>query len=319
MLKSSNTFALPRKNSTTIYRATTFIQTVHIIAVEDSIITSNSMITELLYIIHHLTHHWRKLIISGSSSVYFTFLSSVSAFVSKDAPLRKPHYQTSKFSFQIQLPHLSTWLPRLLEGSGGPSSTLSAIAHCSLLLTRSRHGWNSRSIIIDSTETAWLVTVLTSCCCRFHPSTLSRSRYIVKRRLTIFSSVGPDGSVPLNLAGKNSTEGSPQVRFAAVNEQIAPIQSSLDPKVNTAAPEISNQDQAEFDQLSKSLKGTHLQERRMSHFAFEPVSLPASRVRHDHLHISMLLPMSSICILRSQLEVSSSARSRSCGKGVVRI
>lgn len=41
-------------------------------------------------------------------------------------------------------------------------------------------------------------------------------------------------------------------------------------------PEVTPEDLRE---LSKSLQGRHLQERRMNIFAFEPFSLPASRVR----------------------------------------
>ncbi|KAI9649727.1 Nitrogen permease reactivator protein [Ciborinia camelliae] len=90
--------------------------------------------------------------------------------------------------------------------------------------------------------------------------------------------VRPAGSAPLKLEGKTSTEGSPQVRFAAVNEQIAPSEDFAVLYDDTAAQEISNKDQSDLDQLSKTLHGTHLQERRMSHFAFEPVSLPVSRI-----------------------------------------
>ncbi|KAF7869720.1 hypothetical protein EAF04_004504 [Stromatinia cepivora] len=90
--------------------------------------------------------------------------------------------------------------------------------------------------------------------------------------------VGPAGSAPFKLDGKSSTEGSPQVRFAAVNEQIAPNEGFSGLCDDKAAHEKSNKEQSDLDQLSKTLQGTHLQERRMSHFAFEPVSLPASRI-----------------------------------------
>lgn len=75
---------------------------------------------------------------------------------------------------------------------------------------------------------------------------------------------------------------SPTVRFAAVNEEIAPDESfqgldSVSPSDN--APSSPG---AQLKQISETLKATHLgtplQERRMSHFNFEPVSLPASRV-----------------------------------------
>ncbi|APA12998.1 hypothetical protein SS1G_08494 [Sclerotinia sclerotiorum 1980 UF-70] len=89
---------------------------------------------------------------------------------------------------------------------------------------------------------------------------------------------GPAGSVPFKLDGKSSTEGFPQVRFAAANEQIAPNEGFSGLCDDKAAQEDSNKEQSDLDQLSKTLHGTHLQERRMSHFAFEPVSLPASRI-----------------------------------------
>lgn len=43
--------------------------------------------------------------------------------------------------------------------------------------------------------------------------------------------------------------------------------------------QISGNEEQQLNELSKTLQGTQLQERRMSQFAFEPVSLPASRVR----------------------------------------
>jgi hypothetical protein len=74
------------------------------------------------------------------------------------------------------------------------------------------------------------------------------------------------------------TEGSPLVRFASNDEEIEPIQ------LDSARPErqFSGQTEAQLRELSESLSGTHLQSRRMSHFNFEPVSLPTSRVREIH-------------------------------------
>ncbi|KAB8297859.1 hypothetical protein EYC80_001655 [Monilinia laxa] len=89
---------------------------------------------------------------------------------------------------------------------------------------------------------------------------------------------GPSGIVPSKVEGRTSTEGSPQVRFAAVNEQIAPNDGFNGLSGDSAAQDTSNKEQADIDQLSKTLHGTHLQERRMSQFAFEPVSLPVSRI-----------------------------------------
>jgi hypothetical protein len=68
-------------------------------------------------------------------------------------------------------------------------------------------------------------------------------------------------------------EASPTVRFASVNEEIEPAKTLED----SSRP--SGADEATLKELSKTLQNTQLQGRRMSHFAFEPVSLPASRVR----------------------------------------
>jgi hypothetical protein len=86
---------------------------------------------------------------------------------------------------------------------------------------------------------------------------------------------GPD-------AKKAAGAASPAVRFASVNEEIAPAETlqSLDSLSTPAAGDADAAGGAQqLKQLSESLQGTHLQERRMSHFAFEPVSLPVSRVR----------------------------------------
>lgn len=78
-------------------------------------------------------------------------------------------------------------------------------------------------------------------------------------------------------AKDKSAEGSPQVRFASTNEEIEPQHvEELDFK---APPnKRSDTDEAQLKELSQSLHGSYLQGRRMSQFAFEPVSLPASRV-----------------------------------------
>jgi hypothetical protein len=87
---------------------------------------------------------------------------------------------------------------------------------------------------------------------------------------------GPDAKKPAGAA-------SPAVRFASVNEEIAPPETlqSLDSQSTAAAGDGADAagGAQQLKQLSESLQGTHLQERRMSHFAFEPVSLPVSRVR----------------------------------------
>jgi hypothetical protein len=71
---------------------------------------------------------------------------------------------------------------------------------------------------------------------------------------------------------------SPAVRFISVNEEIEPQKSLQSIDALPLPQQLSGEEQAKLQQLSKTLHGTYLQERRMSHFAFEPVSLPASRV-----------------------------------------
>jgi len=73
------------------------------------------------------------------------------------------------------------------------------------------------------------------------------------------------------------------VRFASVNQEIEP-EHSLQPydtaesseRINTQV--LSQATQAELERLSTTLQNVHLQQRRLSNFAFEPVSLPVSRV-----------------------------------------
>ncbi|TVY60801.1 Serine/threonine-protein kinase oca2 [Lachnellula suecica] len=88
----------------------------------------------------------------------------------------------------------------------------------------------------------------------------------------------PIGTEQIPQSGLESkkAEGSPAVRFASVNEEIEPAHvESLD---NAPANPVFGSEQQQIKELTLTLQATHLQERRMSHFAFEPVSLPASRV-----------------------------------------
>ncbi|KFY63541.1 hypothetical protein V496_03849 [Pseudogymnoascus sp. VKM F-4515 (FW-2607)] len=76
-----------------------------------------------------------------------------------------------------------------------------------------------------------------------------------------------------------SVPGSPAVRFASSSQEIEPVQ--LDETNTTSASGETDRfggPGPQLRDLSDSLSGTHLQSRRMSHFNFEPVSLPASRV-----------------------------------------
>lgn len=83
----------------------------------------------------------------------------------------------------------------------------------------------------------------------------------------------------------NFEAGQPHaVRFASVNQEIEPEQSLQSPaseQDQQNGPIASNLDENAKDELRSlaiSLQDTRLQESRLRNFAFEPVSLPASRV-----------------------------------------
>lgn len=95
--------------------------------------------------------------------------------------------------------------------------------------------------------------------------------------LTNTTLAGSDHISPSHVDPKNVSAGSPTVRFASATEEIEP--QSVEALDAVPSEKISGQDEERLKELSKTLHGSHLQERRMSHFAFEPVSLPASRVR----------------------------------------
>lgn len=83
---------------------------------------------------------------------------------------------------------------------------------------------------------------------------------------------------------QKAVEGSPAVRFSSANEEISP-QESLNMLDSKPIPQkLSGESETDLRELSSSLRATHLQNRRMSAFNFEPVSLPASRVCAN-LHI----------------------------------
>jgi hypothetical protein len=104
---------------------------------------------------------------------------------------------------------------------------------------------------------------------------LSLLRHDTKPLLTN-NLAGSDHITTTAVPGKENEagEGSPTVRFASVDEEIEP-----DKGLDAISNDISGKDVSTLKELSKSLQGAQLQGRRMSHFAFEPVSLPASRVR----------------------------------------
>ena len=94
-------------------------------------------------------------------------------------------------------------------------------------------------------------------------------------------------------------EASPTVHFAANVETISPeptdisklMSPSPTPATQNARPAVSPD---QMRDLSSSLQGAHLQERRMGIFSFEPYSLPPSRVGpHSCFRVSFPLGTSS--------------------------
>lgn len=87
-------------------------------------------------------------------------------------------------------------------------------------------------------------------------------------------------------SGTSSAEPSQQpqaVRFASVNQEIEPAHSlqslsTLPSNISASNQEFSSEAQEEIRNLSRSLQSSPLQQRRLNQFAFEPVSLPTSRV-----------------------------------------
>ena len=75
------------------------------------------------------------------------------------------------------------------------------------------------------------------------------------------------------------------VRFASVNQEIEPAHSlqstSQASESNTTNPPLSPVQQQEIRNLALSLHNSHVHQKRMSNFAFEPVSLPVSRAQSN--------------------------------------
>jgi hypothetical protein len=75
------------------------------------------------------------------------------------------------------------------------------------------------------------------------------------------------------------------VRFSSVTQEISPTAQveSIDlvkTKTSTESPErLTDKQRKEIRELSMSLQQSRLQSDRMNQFVFDPVSLPASRVR----------------------------------------
>lgn len=73
-----------------------------------------------------------------------------------------------------------------------------------------------------------------------------------------------------------------QVRFSSVTEEIEPSQATLSP-ASVQSPSATQQklgtDDEDLRSLAMSLQRSQLQESRLRNFSYEPMSLPASRVR----------------------------------------
>lgn len=73
-----------------------------------------------------------------------------------------------------------------------------------------------------------------------------------------------------------------QVRFSSVTQEIEPSRSavSIDPEPEQSHTDSSKQtsDEEHLRSLAQSLQKSQLQESRLRHFSFDPMSLPASRV-----------------------------------------
>ena len=68
------------------------------------------------------------------------------------------------------------------------------------------------------------------------------------------------------------------VRFAAQDEQIEPAAGPVDLD-DDAVEDLSPEAHEQIRNLAMTLQKSRLQENRMSNFAYEPVSMPASRVQ----------------------------------------
>ncbi|KAL8832053.1 MAG: hypothetical protein Q9191_000507 [Dirinaria sp. TL-2023a] len=84
-------------------------------------------------------------------------------------------------------------------------------------------------------------------------------------------------------AGSQVPPSQPAVRFASKDQEIEPSHSlqtsaTMASEKSQKDTEISPEAQEEIRSISRGLHNSQLQQRRLSNFAFEPVSLPVSRV-----------------------------------------
>jgi hypothetical protein len=191
-------------------------------------------------------------------------------FIAQDPPIFSirfglPHHHNHSIA-EVLLHDLPSFNPSLLEDLLGPP----ACSKFSLSLVLIRHGWARDST--DARRPLWYVNAYYEMFQLRHFLSFGLSPYALVSDKTPFTALEQNQVSSLD---PRKADGSSAVRFASVNEEIEP--AHIDPVSSSQA--ISGKDEAKLKEISKSLHGTHLQERRMSHFAFEPVSLPASRVR----------------------------------------
>ena len=119
------------------------------------------------------------------------------------------------------------------------------------------------------------LNILVSC----HGTLIAPDLSYVSLDKPVFQSEEPQSS---QLSSTEANSKNPAVRFSSTLQEIEPAHSLQSNEIDTREipkPEsISPEAQAELRDLSISLQNSRLQHRRYSNFAFEPVSLPASRV-----------------------------------------
>jgi hypothetical protein len=89
---------------------------------------------------------------------------------------------------------------------------------------------------------------------------------------------GPLEDTPAAEEAHAAPIGPPTVRFSSFNNEIEPKESFNTLDSTPTQLQLPGKPEAEIQALSSPMHGTYLQNRRMSQFAFEPMSLPVSRV-----------------------------------------
>lgn len=120
--------------------------------------------------------------------------------------------------------------------------------------------------------------------CRFRPPHKhSISLYFAN----IFAADQSSATQPTSRAEQPAADSTQTVRFASVNQEIEPSNSLQSTTQASETPaehqQISTKAEKEIRNLALSLHKSRIQQKRMSSFAFEPVSLPASRVQSNEV------------------------------------